>query len=250
MHRIGDKLDMYQFGTGARAYCLDRLDEILDEIDNPRLAEAVADALQINDEAVDLEYEWDKQKEISTEARQGSVATDNQIDRLLSAIYTVLDHNAELLDEGRHRRLAREIRDELFPSGVYPITSQRFTRQQMYVEKILARLQADYATHLDVLGLEAMVAKLEQLNETFADQLRLTDPDRVEFDEVRAARDRAREAFHRVVFIIMGDYVDDPETRETLLEPIEYQNQRIARYKKRHGRSPDVDRAPGEPTEP
>lgn len=250
MHDIGEKLDMYQFGTPAIGYCLDRIDEMLEDLDNERLARAVAEALEVVDETAEVEFEWKKQKEISTRARQGSVETDNKIDRLLSAIYEIIDHNAELAGESRHRRLARELRDELLPSGVYPITSTKFDRQEMFVDQILERLHTDFTTHVEVLGLEAMVDRLADLNETFAEQLELTDPDRIEFGEVREARNRAREAFHRVVFIIMGDYVDDPETRQRLLEPIELQNERIAQYKKRHGRSPTVDRDSGEPTEP
>jgi hypothetical protein len=248
MTRIGDRLDYYQMKVSAIRYCLKQIDAMLDDVENPRLQEKVDEAMELNDRAAELEYDWDNRKKRRRRARQGSRETDDKIDRTLSAIYQVVQNNIELAAEGRSTELARELKDDLFRNGVYPITSATFERQHMHVEQILERLDDKFAEHVDVLGLENFVDRLAELNETFGEQLKIVDEDAISFDEVQAARVEGREAFHKVIHVIFGDYVDDPETRRKLLGPVERIDERIGRYVSRRGQIPEVDPDSGEPT--
>jgi hypothetical protein len=248
MPHLGDRLDYYQFKVSGARYCLKEIDAMLDEIDNPRLQEKVDEAMELNDRAAQREYDWDNRKKRRRRARKGSNETDDKIDRTLSGIYDVVETNAELAVDSESKRLAEELRDELFPKGVFPITSATFERQHMHVEQLLERLTGRFTEHVDVLGLESVVDRLADLNETFDKQLQIVDEDQITFDEVQAARVEAREAFHKVIHVIFGDYVDAPETREKLLGPVERMDERIGRYVKRRGQIPEVDPDSGEPT--
>lgn len=249
MSRIGDRLDYYQFDNGAIRYCLRKIEEMLEDLDNPALEGQVEEALWLNREAGQLELDWQNQKMTRDQARQGSVATDNEIDKTLSSLYEMIDGHAELSVESRARELARELREELFAGGVFPITSKRFQEQHFYVKDMLTRFDEEFQEHVEVLGLETMLESLAELNGEFGNQLDLLGADEISYDEVRTARRKGRDAFHKVIFMIYGYYANDPETRRELLEPIDAQDAQIGRWMKRRGEPPKVDPDSGEPTD-
>ncbi len=250
MGRIGEMLGLYEFDTQSILYASRQVKSRLEPYGNARLEDLVDEALQLTDVAADRELDWDSRKDATPQNRAEATRTDNRIDKTLSAIHQVIVTRAQLGPESEQGRMAREMRSELFPSGVYPLTSPRFQRQHMHVEKLLERLEGPFSEHVDVLGLGQFVEQLAELNETFGDQIETGGDDEVTFDQVREARVEARDAFHRVVFAIFGDYCKEPETREDLFAPIRAQNERIGRYIDRRGETPTVDPDSGEPTDP
>jgi hypothetical protein len=232
-------------------YCLNKLDPMVADLDNERLREQLVEAMELNERAGEMELAYKTDKQTRSEARNQAAAIDDKVDRTLSSIHDIIDNNAEMDRECRARSLARELREEFFPTGVYHLTSAKFDEQHMNVEDLLDQLQTGFSEHVQKLGLEPMVETLAELNEEFGRQLDLAEADdSVTYDEVQEARSEAREAFHKVVFMIFGDYANQPETREKLLEPIENQHELIGRYHRRNGEPPTVDEENGEPVEP
>ncbi len=250
MSRIGERLDYRQFGLGAVRYCLNRQEESAEGLDNPRLAEQIRKALMLNRRAGELELDWKNERAEASDARNKAASIDDKVDRTLSSLNDMINAHADLETECRERTLAREMREELFPAGVYPITSAQFDEQHMHVADLLKAIDQGFTEHVDALGLRAVVESLRELNEKFGEQLDLASTERVTFDEVREARRKGRDAFHKVIFMIYGDYANEPEIREELLAPVEAQDARIARSYKTQGEAPDVDPETGEPTDP
>ncbi len=248
MARIGEHLDYYQMKTGSILYCLREIRDRLDGVDNERLASKVEEALELNERTSELEYEWTMTKDSTINAQEGAKETNNKIDQTLSSIHDIIEANAESEVEGPNKERAVEMKESLFPSGVYPITSSRYQQQHMHVEQLLDRLEGEFSTHVDALGIGHLVDSLAELQATFGNQLSLDGEDTVTFDEVESARAEGRDALHKVIFIIYGDYCDDPETRQHLLAPVEYQNEQIGRHMERRGTIPEVDPDSGEPT--
>lgn len=252
MYHINDFLadGIYQQDMGSCQYSLDEIKIRLPNYDNPRLADKVDEGLVLIEEAAAKEYAYQTTKDLAQNARRGAAAIDNKIDSLLSSIHDIAESNAELPGDPPAKQTARELLDAVFPTGVYPITSQAFEEQQMLVDQAVDQLMGDLSEHVDELGLGTHVEKLAELNDEFARQLSIADHDPVTFDEVQAARQKAREAYHKVVLIIYADYCDDPEARRDLLEPVAHQQNRIARELQRRGEANPTDPESGEPTSP
>jgi hypothetical protein len=250
MNNIGWLLNMYDFDIESIRRALTEVDEKLAIVSNDRLQELVDEAMELSDRAADFEFEWDSTKNVTPEERKRATETDDEIDTTLSSIHDILQTRAELGDT-KQGEMAREMLGELFPKGVYPITSANFARQEMHVESLLERMDGPFSEHVEVLQLEDFVDRLARLNEEFDQQIAVGDDDQVTFDEVREARVEARDAFHRVVFAIYGDYCKDPETRQELFAPIRAENERIGRRIARRGGTSDPGRpgGPGEPTD-
>lgn len=251
MPHLGKRLNYRQMDPSAQRYCLNNLDPMVADLDNERLREQLVEAMELNKRAGEMELAYKTDKQTRSEARNEAASIDDKVDRTLSSISNIVGRNAEMERDCRARRLARELREEFFPTGVYHLTSAKFDEQHMNVADLLEQLRAGFDEHIQNLGLQPMVRTLEDLNEEFGTQLDLANADdTVTYDELRAARGEAREAFHKVVFMIFGDYVNEPEIREKLLEPIENQHELIGRYHRRNGEPPTVDDETGEPVEP
>ncbi len=135
--------------------------EIAEEIGADRIVEFGRHTLELNQETGRLEMLWDNQKQTRSEASSKAVATDNEIDKTLSSIKDVIDAKAGMATESRERRLAREMREALFPAGVRPVTSMRYGEQHARVQDIIDRVEVDFGDHVHTLGLETMVQSLE-----------------------------------------------------------------------------------------
>ncbi len=250
MSLIGDRFNYRQLGTGAIRYCLNKQGEMVENLDNTRLADQIREALGLNKEAGHIELEWKNERDNRSTARNEAAAVDDKLDRTLSSLHDVIVANAKLDTECRQRALAREMRDELFPAGVYPVTSSKYDEQYMHIADLLELIDASFTEHVEALGIEAMVESLRELNATFGEQLDLANDEQVTFDDVREARRKGREAFHKVIAMILGDYANQPDIREQLLAPVEAQDERVAREYRRQGEARDVDPETGDPTGP
>lgn len=246
----GDWLGMYVPSISSQQYSLDEMYLKLDKYDDPRLEEKVEEAKQKTDEAAEIKYVWDRTKDDQTSARRGAVETDNKIDRVISTIHNIAKTTAESPAECEEKDVAETLVEEVFPNGVFPITSKDFEAQRMHVQELLEELNGGYREAVEKLGLGSQVEALESLYETFDEQLSIADHEEVTYDEVQAARAEAREAFYRVVAVVLGNYCDDQEALDDLMEPILHQQRKIARHVQRRGEIPPVDPESGEPTEP
>ncbi len=247
---IGDWLEAYQQKTGSRQYVLDRMSERSDDYEDPRLEEMLAVAIRRTKKCAEFEYAWTRTKDSQTSARRGAAETDNAIDRTISTIHQVAKAMADTPGECDEKSCSKKLLAEVFPNGVFPITSKSFEEQRMHVAELIDELNSEYRDEIETLGLESQVETLESLYETFDEQLDLADHEEVTFDEVQAARVEAREAYHRVLAVVLGNYCDDPEALNDLMEPVIHQQKKIARYVRRRGEIPEVDPESGEPSDP
>ncbi len=247
---LEERLTMYQQKVSSMQYSAQEVKRKLSDYDDQRLEEMVHKAVEQINRAAEFEFSWSTSKNARSDAREGSVETDNKIDRTISSIYQVARAIAETPSDSPKKEYAERLADEVFPNGVYPITSVEFQEQRMHVDELLGKLTGEYAECIDELGLSDELATLQELQETFREQLSRVDHEEVTFDEVQAARVEAREAYHRMVAVIMGNYCDDPECFRDLMEPIDQQQDKIRRYVTRRGEIPEVDPESGEPTEP
>lgn len=248
--KTGDWFGMYQPKTSSIQYSLDEMSTRIVAYDNPRLEAMLDDAIELTSEAAEAEYVYQRDRDDSRSARRGAVETDNKLDRTISTIHRIAKAIADSPAECDEKNCAETLLGEVFPNGVYPITSKKFEEQRMHVRELLDELNGEYREPIETLGLEPQVETLASLYETFDEQLSLADREEVTYDEVQAARAEAREAFYRVVAVVLGDYCDDQEALDDLMEPVLHQQRKIAEYVQRRGEIPPVDPESGEPTEP
>ncbi len=246
--RIGELFAIYQFALGAIAYCITVMRNLLDDLGNQEAVEVAEKAKRKCDEARQLEYDWEQQKQDDPLTRPEAKALDDEIDSTLSRVMQVAEAFAESSRETRKSRLADELLDAVFPSGVYPITSKPFDEQNYAVDELLQRLNGEFSEHVQVVGLESLVEELEDLNQEFSEELNTTG-EAVAYKEVEAARADAEDAFHRLIAKVMYDYGNDMETFNRVMEPLHEQTERTRRSLKRSGRIPEVDPETGEPVE-
>jgi hypothetical protein len=246
LERIGELLALYQLALGAIAYCISGIRELLAELGNQKAVEIADKAMRKCDRARQLAYDWQQQKEEDPLSRPEAKEIDDKIDSTLSRLMQVAEAFADSNRENREARLADEMLEELFPSGVYPITSQPFDEQRYQVDGLLERLDGEFSEHVQALGLGPIVEELGELNEEFAEELDVTE-DILEYKEVEAARTEAEDAFHRLIVKVLHDYGHDMETLNRILAPLHEQTERARRSLKRTGRIPEVDDETGEP---
>jgi hypothetical protein len=244
---VRDLTNIYQFPLGALMYCIVRLREVLQALNDSKAVEQCNEVEAKIERARTIQYDYEKQKNQDSMRREGAKELDNEIDQTLSSISNVAEEFASV-DDGETGRLADELRQDLFPSGVFHITSKSFDEQHLTVDELLERLNGEYDEHVEKLSLRTMVDRLEELNEEFGEVL---DPasDHIEYDEVEAAKVEAEEAFNLLVARIMADYGEDMETFNRIMEPVREQSEWARRQYRRRGTVPPVDPESGEPIE-
>jgi hypothetical protein len=252
MHKSGsisEWLSIYQLPIGAIGFCIAQMLIILRRLGNQEAIELAEKADKKHDVAAQLKYDWEQLKEQDPVASEGTREVDDRIDRTLSLIHQGAEVYTGLEGSSRKKQLADEFVDELFPSGVFPITSMSFTEQHDAVVTLTDRLNGEFSEHVDELELRPLVDQLENLNDEFGDLLE-ADADRVVYDEVEAAYKEAEEAFHRLIVQVMGDYADDMETFNEVMAPVHKQTELMRRHLQRRGSAPPIDPETGEPVEP
>jgi hypothetical protein len=148
-----------------------------------------------------------------------------------------------------HKRKAQIMLDDLFPNGVHTITTQTFERQHASVAELVTRLRGPYAATVTLLGMDPLVDNLDGFNGHFGREINVVNDDNITFDQVRAVRTSSEDLFHKVLFQIYANYLDDEQTRTHMLAAVVDQNQRIAQYQKRRGTTPKVDPNTGDVVE-
>ncbi len=246
--RISELIDLYKFSLGAIAYCVVRMKTTLEGLGDTRGVELAEKTKAKQERAQQLQYDWEKQKRDESMRGEGARRLDDQIDTTLSSIAQTAEGLAGADVVSKPSRLAGELLGDLFPNGVYHITSKTFDDQYTTVNALLERLNGDYSEHVKTLNLEPMVERLENLNEGFGEKLDMSSRE-VEYSEVEAAHREAEEAFHRLIARVMCAHSDDMERFNRIMEPVAEQTERAQRHFKRRGTVPEVDPETGEPVD-
>ncbi len=250
IERLGDWLTgLYKFPPGAMKYCLGKIIEQLERLARQEIVEEARRARRKCEVAIDKRLDWDQTKQQDPLTRSGTRELDDKIDSTLTQIKDAAEIFAGIDRDNEQKRVAEEFLNELFPAGVYPITSKKFGEQHADVEAILERLKGPFSKHVDTMSLNGLVEQLEELNREFGEKLDTTG-DHIDYDEVEAAIVEAEDAFHKVVVRLMYEYADDMNRFNQIVESIHDQTERTRRYLKRSGTIPEVDPETGEPVDP
>jgi hypothetical protein len=244
--RISELVDLYKFSLGAIAYCVVRMKTVLADLGDDKAVQLAEEAKAKQERAQQLQYDWEKQKQEESSRSEGARKKDDEIDKTLSSIAQTAEGLADADVDSKPSRLAQELLDDLFPNGVYHITSKPFDDQHTTVNALLERLEGDYSEHIQALNLGPMVERLESLNEEFRERLDMSNR-QVAYDEVEAAKKDAEEAFHRLIARVMCAHSDDMETFNRIMEPVAEQTELARRHYQRRGTLPPVDPESGEP---
>lgn len=256
IEEIGVKVDElaaifigYGLDPAAIKYILDEMAGPLERLQFQRGLELLKEAREDQERALADQIAWDRRKKEDSLSRKAAGEVDNEIDRTLGNLLSGLETFADFPEGSDRREIARELIEEYFPNGVYPITTKTYINQHGHVEELVGELQANHRPELEELSMDELVDNLEELNEEFGDRLN-PELEEVTYDEVRASRKRAEESFYELFAAVVGRYSDDLETLNEVIRPYLEVNNRIRRHMTRSGRKPPVDPESGEPVEP
>jgi len=244
--RISDYLNLYQFSNGSILFCLHDMKAKADAQGDDDLSKHIQAAIDKNLEARKKNFSWTNQKKAKVTSRRTAADRDPQIDRTLGQIYKIVQAFAAMEGDTPQKKAAKTVHKNLFQQGVRPIILQTFEEEHARVTEMVSRFRGEFSSQVDAIGATPIVNTLDKLNTAFGKELDVTGRETLTFDQVDAARSAGEDAFYRVVMRILGKYIDDEATRNELMASVFDQNERIASYIKRRGKSPQVDSGIGE----
>ncbi len=144
---------------------------------------------------------------------------------------------------------AKTVLAQVFPEGLKAIVFLPFENQLSTSDMILARFKAspkgDLRDAAEISAITCFTDQLADLNETFRGELEKYPRKETGYDAVEAAEARGNRLLKRLVALIIGTYHQDTkeaeERRNTLLEPIHEQCERLRKSRKGRRPADDVD---------
>jgi tetratricopeptide (TPR) repeat protein len=240
--------DLYDLTPSARLHVVRKVLDVLDEVGAEDALVARAEACaQICARAMNRTYDWRQRKSLAAQSKSTSTELDARLDRALSNTLKFLEVAGDLPEGHPQQGAAAKVIEDLFPEGVFPITSLPYEDQLGAVEIVLQRLDEDYQDEVELLHMGPHVERLQQAFDAFEEALTYLDGNPLTYDMVLAARTEAAEAYHKLVASLLVAYIDNDATRARVLRPVITQNDWTARYYRRRGTSPEVDPDSGEP---
>ena len=248
----------YQPGVGAATYATKRIKANLLEVDEPSetLYNRAQSTLRLLEIASARRYDWDNKKRLEPLRRQGASNASHRVTAALRSLMGNLQSYEEFEADTDYHRHATGILENLMPQGLVPFTQSRFEEKHNKVKELLRRLKGPYDDAVGHLNLGVFVDRLEAVNREFGTHLSDQNASGVTYDEVQAAESEATEAYFELLLLAWAEYIDDPRTRNTVLQPAEEQNRRIGNYYRQRSRAPEIDPetgdiiGPDEPLEP
>ncbi len=172
----------------------------------PPHSERIAVAMAATQKERVLVDEWTRQRQRPvSRARKGQAAAiDPELDRIVSAIYKILDARLQLVTlastEAEH---LAALMAEAYPFGVSHIIRKNYEEQIALVFELIAVLDdAAHAAAVAEVQLGAAIAELKRLAEAFDAALSAESP-RLAYAEVATARQAALEAYADVVIALL-----------------------------------------------
>jgi hypothetical protein len=250
---IGSWFDIYDFTPGRVGFSAKQIAAVARQVGDEEVAAEAEPVRELARRAVALERKW-QSGQLDSAGRGGgrAVALDHEVDRLVGGVYKLATtYRTAAKAESPTRVAAEAIVKAGYPQGAAAITRQTYEDQATSVDVLLGQLKGELAEPVQQLGLASMVDMLGTAQAAFKDALATPRPEQVGFDQVRAAREAAREGLAQLIALILGKYrkTADLETRNTLLAPVVDQNERIADSYQRRRTVPDVDPETGQDVE-
>lgn len=206
-------------------------------------------ALKHEAETLQKEGAWRRSRSVSV-ARGDATVRDAEVDRVIGAIYALIESTMEVKDESPEYTAARKLRGRLFPEGVAPIVQRVHEEQLAANDELIPELTTTHKSEAQVLHLGRYIEALGRANEAFRAELTKQPAPEIRFDVVQAARDRGNLNLRMAVARILGastDLTPEAETaRGSLLAPILDQVRRIQAGRRGRRVVVDVDPNTGE----
>jgi hypothetical protein len=227
--KLNRLFDVYTMPTRRRLHALHEVELIAAELGEKKLTRLLDRALEHDTHTLALENRWSRSGTNDIAAYLKKI--DRKIDRTLAAIRDVAAAQASVSDPGEAQYdRSIELLSALFPAGLHAVTTMSYAEELVEVEAILAKLNGELKTHVKVLAIEELVQKLGALAIDYREAQR-APREEMEFETLRAARDRGQDYLLRVIAVIVGTYFDDTEehqrARTDLLAPILAQNDAV-----------------------
>lgn len=231
---------LYTLTPGRRIYALGRVRE-----------RALAKELTVIVAAIDAAIAQDRHALDIDAARLAPTKSppvrqrDTAVDRTLAVIHRLLSHFAA----GEDSAVPSALLSNLFPINLAHHVRLPFVEQAAANERVLAVVEGEaHKTWLDNHGLRPLIVQLRTTHDEFAAALHARDDESApSWDEVKAARESGQELYLQVVARVIVQFIEDPEARDELLEPVWDQEALIRAYRRQRRTVVDVDPDTGEP---
>ncbi len=247
---VSNYFSINRMPTGRALYALKEMHKVASQRGLEDVEAATEVAVEQGNRAVRVEFSYEQSRADNSDARGKAVELDNRLDAQIGAIQSLVAARKVGDEDDPVVKAARRVLEVVFPRGVAPIIHQSFEVQLGIMKVMLETFDGDLASEVELLGIEREVQRMGQLVEAFEEELATAEANVTTFDEVR----EARELLHEYVAIVVGQVIaaypslDETATREreSLLAPLNDQQERVAADYRRRRRVTDVDPDTGE----
>jgi hypothetical protein len=248
-------IDLPVFTTGRRSFAFTqtlvtarKLVEARESGDVALVAQ-LEQALEHEAQTLQMEAAWRRSRSTSA-ARGEATVRDAEVDRIIGAIFSLLESAMAVKDDSDEYKAARELHGQLFPGGVAPLVQLAHEDQLAANDGLMLALTTTHKGATQTLNLGRYVEALGRANDAFRGELGKQPVPEISFDTVQAARDRGNLNLRMAVARILGASTDlTPEAeaeRGSLLAPILEQVRRIRAGRRGRRRVVDIDPKTGE----
>jgi hypothetical protein len=244
---LKDLLKLAPSTPGRRILALRKMREVALTLNVPRIVELADVAIAHDMETRGLDMRWLGVRN----TRSPHAAHMPAIEALADQLLTGLRDGARLHALGADGTTLVEVDhfiQEVFPAGVFAVTSLPYVEESAEIERILGILQGPLALQVARFGLIRLVERLAAVSVQYREALHLAD--KLDFATVRAARDQGQLYFLQIVAMILGTFpLETPEhvdARRRLMAPILEQDAAVRAYRRGRRTVPDMDPDTGE----
>ena len=249
---MNDLLNLYQFPTGRRLFCLGHAQRILDAYGVEGLQLEVERAVALEKETRRLELQWRGQAR--NEHAPGTGELSVEVCHALGALEALFTATQKAFGgSSPEGRAAAAAQAALFPKGLFQLTSMPYVEQQVAVQTLLEQIQTEPKLGEDLrrVAAERFVAQLAEANERFRSALEVygSGPS---YHQMQEARRVGQETLAQVVVLLASELVrawrkgEETEPFTQALQAVYEQNAAIRRLRRRRRTVSDVDPETGD----
>lgn len=248
-------IKLVRFTTGRRIFTLRQVREQAVAYNLPDVVGHIDMATAHDRSTLDMEVRWNMRGDFGRRHSPRALQVDNLVDQAVTGLRDTAQVYVRSAPVGDATRAAAErFLAQVFPAGVYPITSLPFIDQLAAVERILTLIATELSGEVAQMGLGPMIALLSARTDEYRAVL-AEGPSSLEYSDVQAARDLGQDHLCVLVAMIISLYPrpedeNDERARADLLGPILAQQEAIRHYLNARKSVPDIDpdgEAPDEP---
>ena len=247
---VSNYLSINRMPTGRAVYALKAVHKQAKKRGLSALEQATSVAVEQGNQTLRVEFSYEQSRDDHSAARGKAVELDNRLDAQIGAIQSLVAARKVGDEDDPVVQAARRVLEVVFPRGVAPIIHQSFEVQLGIMKVMLETFDGDLTSEVELLGIQREVQRMDRLVDAFQKELATAKTNHTTFDEVREARELLHEHTALVVAQVIAAYpsLDEQTTadRESLLAPINDQQERVAADHRRRRRLTDVDPDTGE----